>query len=771
MARHTPLQLLVLCAFVIVIGQSRAVAYIDSSDIPNKNMDETAKEPFSLMDVYTNFFYMTGFNGTWISDFEIMITDMFFGDVKITDVKTGKSNSIFYGKDIPLLYKMSTVSATISPNRKYILLGCNTLFVYRHSTLKMYMVYDMQRKAFRTIANAAYLSLATWSPIGSNLVYVLDNDIYYMTLTRGGDVVRRLTYSGKPGKIYNGIPDWAYEEEVYASPTALWYSPDGQYLAFASFNDTQVKTMTWSDYGSPGSLKDQYPTQVEIKYPKAGTPNPVVSLSVIDLSDPSSKVVALKAPDVVTSDNVLYAVSWWNETHVVATWTNRVQNQSQLTMYDMQGDAKLVLYDEETEGWLQPNSPIKAGDYALLLRREDSGTGDGRFRHIVKYLNEDDQFIKPVDLTPGPSEVQTILAVDSSSGVVYYLATAPNEPSQRNLYSVPLDGSQKPTCISCELLTPEGNKCTYATASFSTQRSYYAVTCSGPDPTTVEIYNKNHQSVSTWNTNMRVRELLSERLVPQQRNYTITVNGYDCRVKLLLPPDFDENKVYPMLVYVYGGPNTLRIIEEASFGYEHYFTTNRNVIYALIDGRGSSNKGSKMLFEIYRKMGTVEIEDTIAVTAILQKRYKWIDANRTGIWGWSYGGFHTGMALAKDDGSVFKCGISVAPVTSWIYYDSVYTERFMGLPTAEDNLIGYNNTDISRISEGIRGKKYMVIHGTGDDNVHYQQAMSLIKSLEYQDIMFEQVTYTDEAHSLTRVLPHLYHTMDKFWGKCFGWAR
>lgn len=196
---------------------------------------------------------------------------------------------------------------------------------------------------------------------------------------------------------------------------------------------------------------------------------------------------------------------------------------------------------------------------------------------------------------------------------------------------------------------------------------------------------------------------------------------------------------------------------------------------------------------------------------ILQNQYKWIDANRTGLWGWSYGGFTTGMVLAQDATSVFKCGISVAPVTSWIYYgnwkekkngsvfsnditfsiatmissdwwqpcllsivvrfvtDSIYTERYMGLPIVEDNLIGYERTDISRRSEGIRGKKYMLIHGTADDNVHYQQAMALTKSLEHNDILFEQVTYTDETHDLKNVFPHLYHTMDKFWGECFGW--
>ncbi|XP_018402470.1 PREDICTED: venom dipeptidyl peptidase 4-like [Cyphomyrmex costatus] len=769
MARHTPLQLLILFAFVIVIGQSRTVPNTNDTNIYNK--DETQfRKPFFLEETYFRVFSSFTFNGSWISDDEIIVGDEITGDITITDVKSGETRHIFNGTDLPLSYKFST--ATISADKQYILISYNSIQVFRYSTLKNYVVYDIQNGAFEEIANESFISLALWSPIGSDLVYVLDNDIYHMTFNRSQNVVRRLTTSGEANIVYNGITDWVYEEEVFRSATAVWFSPDGQYLAFATFNDTVVKDMAYFHYGTPGSLEDQYPTEVKIKYPKAGTPNPVVSLSVIDLFDPLSKAVILKAPiNEVTSDNVLYVVSWWNKTHVIATWTNRVQNQSQMTMYSIQGDAKLVLSDEETEGWLQPNRPIRTRDYILLLRREPSGTSAGRFRHINRYEYKDGQFIMPLDLTPGPSEVHTILAADSPRGKVYYLATAPGEPSQRNLYSVPLDGSQKPTCISCKLLTPEGNRCTYATASFSRQRSYYALTCSGPDPITVTINDNNHQPVLTWNTNKLVRILLSRRLMPQQRNFNITVNGYDCKVRLLLPPDFDESKSYPLMLFVYAGPNTVRIIDEARYGYEHYLTTNRSIVHASIDVRGSAFKGSNMLFEIYRKLGTVEIEDTIAVTEILQKQYSWIDANRTGIWGWSYGGFTTGMVMIQDTNSVFKCGISIAPVSSWIYYDSIYTERFMGLPTPEDNLDGYNRTDISRRSEGMRGKKYMLIHGTEDDNVHYQQALALAKSLEHNDILFEQVTYTDEAHSLENVAPHLYHTMDKFWGECFGWGR
>ncbi|RLU22782.1 hypothetical protein DMN91_005060 [Ooceraea biroi] len=767
MARHTILRFLVLCGYLLVIGQSRTVSH---ADVHVSDIDDHVKKPFTLEDIYLRLFYGYGFNGTWISDTEIIIPDYVTSDLVIYDVATGKTKQIFDGWKLPNSYKFDT--AVMSADRQYILFTYNTSQVFRHSKVMSYVIYDVNRGTYENIANGAAISLAMWSPTNNDIVYVQDNDIYYMTFKNGQTEVRRLTKTGIPGIIYNGIPDWVYEEEVFGSATAMWYSPDGQHLAFATFNDTVVKNMVYLHYGVPGSLDDQYPTEVQIKYPKVGTPNPTVSLSVIDLTDPSSKAISLKAPvDAVGSDHVLFTVNWWQASHVIATWTNRVQNQSQLIMYDTKGGSNLILANEETEGWLQPNRPIKVGNHALLLRLEDSGISAGRFRHITRYEYEGGKFVSPVDLTPGPSEVHMILAVDSLKKIVYYLATAPGEPNQRNLYSVPLNGSQKPTCISCALLTPEGNKCTYVSASFSRLRSYYTLICFGPDPITVGIYNSDHQFVLGWNNNTMLRDALLERLMPQRRDMNITVNGYNSRVRLLLPPDFNENESYPMLVHVYAGPNTVRITDVLKVDYEYYLTTNKRIIYAWIDGRGSAYKGSKMLFEIYRSVGTVEVEDTIAVTAALQKQYKWIDANRTGIWGWSYGGFTTGMTLATDTASVFKCGISVAPVTSWIYYDSIYTERYMGLPTPEDNLAGYNRTDITRQAEGIRGKKFLLIHGTGDDNVHYQQAMALAKALEYRDILFEQITYTDEAHSLQNVHPHFYHTMDKFWNECFGLDR
>lgn len=254
--------------------------------------------------------------------------------------------------------------------------------------------------------------------------------------------------------------------------------------------------------------------------------------------------------------------------------------------------------------------------------------------------------------------------------------------------------------------------------------------------------------LKAWQENLEDRELMAKFNVPKVHYIRVPVaGGYQAAVKLLLPPEIDPLAVnfttqYAMVVDVYGGPNSVRVVDSFSINYKDYLVTGRKVVYAYIDGRGSGNKGKNMLFTLNNKLGTVEVEDQIAVAKWLQNNFAFIDAKRTAIWGWSYGGYATAMTLATDTEKVFQCGISVAPVTSWIYYDSIYTERYMGLPTVEDNLANYNVSDVTRRVNDMRDHKFMLVHGNADDNVHFQQALLLTKSLVEADIDFEQVVGT-----------------------------
>lgn len=327
--------------------------------------------------------------------------------------------------------------------------------------------------------------------------------------------------------------------------------------------------------------------------------------------------------------------------------------------------------------------------------------------------------------------------------------------------------------MSCDITTIEGNNCTYAAASFSKSFSNYALTCSGPDPTIVDIYeSETDTKIRDWEHNTNLRTKIKNYDLPTEHFVRIAIPGtpYEAAVKLMLPKEIDfetpGDKKYPMIIDVYAGPNSARVSNSYSSGFKNYLITSQKIIYASIDGRGSANKGLDMVYELNNKLGTVEILDQITVTKILQERYKFIDAERTAIWGWSYGGYATALALEYDTENVFKCGISVAPVTNWMYYNTMYTERYMGTP--QENAKGYADGDATqKLAQFENHKhKFLLIHGNADDNVHYQQTMALSRSLQKADILFEQISYPDENHGLGGVSKQLYNKMDEFWKSC-----
>ncbi|KAL1458240.1 hypothetical protein WDU94_008402 [Cyamophila willieti] len=219
---------------------------------------------------------------------------------------------------------------------------------------------------------------------------------------------------------------------------------------------------------------------------------------------------------------------------------------------------------------------------------------------------------------------------------------------------------------------------------------------------------------------------------------------------------------------VYGGPGSNIISDKFSVDFHTYLVSKRHLVVARIDARGSSFRSKQQEFAVYRNLGRYEIEDQIAVVRYLTQRFQFIDQTKVGIWGWSYGGFDTAMVLATDKEGVFQCGVSVAPVTNFLYYDSIYTERYMGLPDPSDNEAGYNRTDVTRLVDNFANKSFLLMHGTADDNVHYQQSMMLTKAFEEKDIFFYQQSYPDQAHGIASYQRHVYHTINHFWTQYLG---
>ncbi|KAK4880660.1 hypothetical protein RN001_008806 [Aquatica leii] len=622
-------------------------------------------EPFQLDEFLHGTFGDRGWNGSWISDTTVLYEDA-SRNIYLFDVNQHTSK-LFLNRSVFNDYAGSSIS--FYDNLRYALLKYNTTFFY-----------DVHGKK--------HLQLVQWAPKNGALAYVYENNIYYVSNVNKITTPRQITNNGVSGIIYNGIPDWVYEE-VLGSGSALWFSPDGSHLAFAQFNDTKVKDFHYFIYGQS---YDQYPTVVTLKYPKVNTTNPLVEVKYVNLNNPKSTVVNLKKAiptRIVSEDYIIQDIKWAKSTDIIYTY-------------------------KATKGWIDLKSPIFNSDGSKYLMITSENQENDSYKHLS--LLENNDFAKRKRLTFGKRVVDLVYGWDEIRNLVYYVGSVEGHHGQQQVYVVDLNTTTD-RCLTCDFNTLEG-PCMVSSASFSKKFSYYTRICNGPGPKTVQIYNLKTLTFYEWENNANLRMSLSKKLRPIRKSLQVPLSsGFVAHARLLLPPDLDENAgvKYPMIVnincynYRYGGPNANQISDGYSAGEENYFVTNRKYIYAFIDARGSGKLGDNNMFQMYKKLGTVEIADQIEVT-----RY------------------------------------------------SIYTERFMGLNTKEDNMEGYHNTDVSQFVEEFRNKTLYLIHGNADDNVHYQQSMLLSKALQGADIMFFQQSYPDNNHGLGSVQPHLYHTIDKF---------
>ncbi|KAL1494674.1 hypothetical protein ABEB36_010240 [Hypothenemus hampei] len=746
---------------VLIIANVIVARRIDSNEIHLR--DDEDKTPFTLEEYFSGYFSASGWNGTWLTDENFLFrkTD---GNYYKFDVSTKTYNYFLNGS---FLDQYSGASMSLSPDETYVLIRYGVSSVFRHSTTASYAVYDIADDAYYDINDKNPVQLAKFDTMGHAFIYVYLNDIYYLPSVVDVANPIRITENGEEGVIYNGVPDWVYEEEVLGSGSALWFSPDGNYLAYAKFNDTNVKGFTYFIYGTPGDLEDQYPTVRDIKYPKVGEVNPIVETFIYNINTRDTtpiKLVSSIENSEENNDYILYDIKWISNEELVMISTNRVQNSSIIIRCNLEGDCDEEVSYNQSDGWLSPAIPTYSSNGTLRLEILPRPYENDFFDHLVLF---DISTNTSKTLTYGNRVVTTIYGWNEDENLIYYGGSVNDTPSQQQVSVVNIL-TLEDRCLTCDYMVDD-ELCKYAGASFNSLLTYFIKTCQGPNPAYVVLQSLTNESdVYVWNENLAVRERLSAKLRHTEQDILVPLSSnFTARVRLSLPPNFNSSLKYPAVVNVYAGPNSNQINDAFSSGVMNYFVTNRSYIYIYIDARGSGRDGTNKMFQIYRRMGTVEIEDQIEVTKYLQLNYPFIDANRTGIWGWSYGGFASTWALVKDTEKVFKFALAVAPVTSFIYYDSIYTERYMGLPTETDNLLGYNNTDITRNAEALRGRLYFIIHGNADDNVHYQNAMLLVKALETADISFWQQSYPDENHSLTNVYRHLYHTIDSFWARAF----
>lgn len=716
-----------------------------------------------LEEIIDGIYSPPSFNATWSSGSEVLFRNS-NGDLVLYDVDTDSTMPLISNSS-QILQQSSRVTQ-LSPDGTEVILAYNVAPVYRYSFLARYAAINILTGARVDIipsgieAGEAFLQNFVWGPSGTSLAFVYLNNIYYQDALTS--TPRQITTSGRLNVIYHGIPDWVYEEEVFGSSNAIYFSKDGKKMAYVTFDDTGVRTMKVPHYGVPGSLNYQYTQHHEIRYPKSGTVNPTVSVTLIDVSNNNVLPTVYSAPADLDQP-ILKTVKFVTDSAIALVWTDRVQTQMRIQLCTAEQTTCALIYSyAEPNGWID-NIPFFFNDagnaFITILPSEVDG---------VSYK----QIVQASQPATGSTEwntenrvktAHTVLEILgwNSDNVIWYKATSVADSAEQHIYTVNSAGLV--SCFTCGIRREDGGECLYNEATLSNAGDRITINCAGPNVPQIFIYATDGSLVRVWDDSTELASITENRKLPATIRLAVPVSvGLPAAdVHIQAPADYENRTNVPLLVYVYGGPDTALVTKQWSLDWGSSLVSRWGIAIAHIDGRGSGLRGVANMFALNRKLGTVEIEDQITVTKYLQDNLSWIDGNRTCIWGWSYGGYAASKALAEG-GDVFRCAAAVAPVVDWRFYDTIYTERYMGLPTV--NAEGYAASSLltAQVADNLRDKSYFLIHGTADDNVHYQHAMLLSRLLQTRDVYFTQMSYTDEDHGLVGVRPHLYHALEKF---------
>ncbi|XP_055931792.1 inactive dipeptidyl peptidase 10-like isoform X2 [Argiope bruennichi] len=758
-------------SLLVILGICSVIAMAILLLTPKNTGDGLKGEKIRLSDIVQDKFKPRLFNGSWISGDEIEYRDK-DGNLVIYSVKT-KSSKILLENVTFSDYDVEKYS--VSADHNYVLLLHDVIKLYRYSFKAKYKIFDIVNKKIYPLQpqedNDGYLQYAGWGPKDNQLVYVWGNNLFYVSEVNGTH--HPVSTTGIDTVIFNGVPDWLYEEEILKSNNAIWWSPDGNFLCYATINDTKVGTFYYNWYGSAAFNESHvYPELFQLRYPKPGGDNPSAFLWVVDVHNPLNLLQRdVKPPrEVQDQDHYFTSVQWIDNQSLAVIWLARSQNFSVVTQCTGELWYCVVVYEQSPpsrKGWVDLRGPIFFGQggknwYIRLPLPEGQ---HGHYQHVAMANND----TRHVDfLTQGRYDIHKVVAYHEASNTVYYLTTLENRPGERHLFSVSGKKARAATftkCLTCE----EGEGCLFFNVHFSPDAKYYILECLGPGVPKVEIRSIYNQTFDILDTNDDLRDLVEARTLPQIRTFQVPLKGgYKAQVRLFLPPGVAEDEVlmYPLVVFADGAPGSQLVTTEFQLHWGSYLSSRRNHIYAWIDGRGSGSQGDKMMHEVYYRLGSVEVEDQIEVTRYLKENLAFIHPTHIAIWGWFYGGYVAALALAQDK-TIFKCAISVAPVTSWLYYDSAFTERYMGTPLPQDNYLGFEKASLVKKAHKFKGKKLLLMHGTADDKVHVQQSLIFMKALIEEGVLFQTQLYPDEDYSLSRVRRHLFRTMEDFLNECF----
>lgn len=647
---------------------------------------------------------------------------------------------------------------TASPDLTRAFIKTNREHGWRHSSSALFWILDVESQSVAPLYNTHdRLSFATWSPTSDKIAFVFDNNVYVKDILSG--TISQITNDGS-ANVFNGKPDWVYEEEVFASESVLWWSPDGRVLSFLKFNDASVPEFPIPFYAQPGH--EFYPKMVTLKYPKPGFSNPIVDLIIAHLPESSGSAFKLRKvhlPSEQIQDKIITEVLWVSNDKVLVKTTNRASDILEIFLVPALENkpASMVRSHNATDAWFEVGANAIFVPKDTELGRYTDGYIDvieyEGFNHLAYFLPPENP--RPFMLTGGAWEVLTNY-VDLQKNIVYFTATLASSV-ERHFYSVDLLDVFHHKGL--PEVTPITNGTKWFSGSFSSGSRFLLLNDMGPGVPLQQLVDLHSGKViQTLEENKNVQAALNEFDLPTSNVSVVTLHPEDSKTPIkafmveILPPSFDPSKKYPVLFYVYGGPGSQLVTQTFAIGFSHVVAAQLNAVVVTVDGRGTGfnninpDLGSRYKFSVRDRLGHFEPNDQIAAAKEWASR-PYVDESRIAIWGWSYGGFLTLKTLEKDTDSVFSYGVSVAPVTQWRLYDSIYTERYLRTP--EENPEGYHTASVTNAESFKNVTRFLMMHGSGDDNVHFQNSLRLLDEFNLHLVEnFDFMVFPDSDHSM-----------------------
>ena len=604
--------------------------------------------------------------------------------------------------------------------------------LYRHSYTAEAYDYDVRRNMVKPLTESGRVMIPTFSPDGRMCAYVKDNNIWLKKFDYDTEV--QVTKDGALGKVINGATDWVYEEEFAVTNLMAW-SPDNMYLAYVRFDESEVPEYSMQMYGD-----GVYPDYYAYKYPKAGEKNAKVTLHSYHVETKDIKLLQVPGGEVY-----IPRISFTSNPEQLAVMTlNRQQNIFSMSYANPKSGVFRQILKDENKRYIDSEwiNNIQFTNNGFLYVSEKDG-----YAHIYQYTTTG---VEQRQVTRGNWDVTRLLGLDEATNTVYY-ESAEESPLRRSVYKVDAKG------VKTRLSTQDGTN----NASFSSNYAYYINRYSNANtPTTLSVNEaKTGRELRVLQNNAPLKESLNNHAYrPKEFIRLQTASGFELNAWMVKPANFDESKKYPVVMFQYSGPNSQSVLDRYGFDWEQYLAT-AGFICVCVDGRGTGARGEEFRKCTYLRMGELESKDQVEAAQALSK-FSYIDSKRMAIWGWSFGGYNTLMAMSTGNGA-FKAGIAVAPPTDWRHYDTVYTERFMRTPRENEN--GYNATSPIHLARNLQGK-LLLIHGTADDNVHFKQTLDYAEALVQAGKQFDMQIYRDRDHGISggNTRYHLYTRMTNF---------